>query len=63
LQLSIADYSRGYDSAQVYFSEEFGGTSGPIQFYITVDGQKQKVFELNERPVITTKVATGYESG
>ncbi|HEY3971394.1 MAG TPA: multicopper oxidase domain-containing protein [Candidatus Sulfotelmatobacter sp.] len=41
---------------KLYFSEEFGGTNGPIQFYITVDGQKQKVFEPNEAPVITTKV-------
>jgi len=41
---------------KLYFSEEFGGTNGPIQFYVTVDGQKQKVFEPNEKPVITTKV-------
>lgn len=41
---------------KLYFSEEFGGTNGPIQFYVTVDGQKQKVFEANEQPVITTKV-------
>ncbi len=41
---------------QIFFSEEFGGTNGPIQFYITVAGQKQKVFEGNEPPVITTKV-------
>jgi len=41
---------------KLYFSEEFGGTNGPIQFYITVDGQKQKVFEPNEPPAITTKV-------
>lgn len=41
---------------KLFFSEEFGGTNGPIQFYITVDGQKQKVFEPNEQPVITTKV-------
>jgi FtsP/CotA-like multicopper oxidase with cupredoxin domain len=41
---------------KLYFSEEFGGTNGPIQFYITVDGQKEKVFEANEKPVITTKV-------
>jgi FtsP/CotA-like multicopper oxidase with cupredoxin domain len=40
----------------LYFSEEFGGTNGPIQFYITVDGQKPTVFEPNEKPVITTKV-------
>ena len=41
---------------KLYFSEEFGGTNGPIQFYVTVDGQKQKVFEPDEKPVITTKV-------
>jgi len=41
---------------KIYFSEEFGGTNGPIQFYVTVDGQKQKVFEANEKPAIVTKV-------
>jgi FtsP/CotA-like multicopper oxidase with cupredoxin domain len=41
---------------KLYFSEEFGGTNGPIQFYITVDGQKQKIFEANEKPAITTHV-------
>jgi FtsP/CotA-like multicopper oxidase with cupredoxin domain len=41
---------------KLYFSEEFGGTNGPIQFYVTVDGQKQKVFEPNEKPAITTHV-------
>jgi len=41
---------------KLYFSEEFGGTNGPIQFYITVDGQKPVVFEGNEKPVITTHV-------
>jgi FtsP/CotA-like multicopper oxidase with cupredoxin domain len=41
---------------KIYFSEEFGGTNGPIQFYITLDGEKQKVFQGNEQPVITTKV-------
>jgi FtsP/CotA-like multicopper oxidase with cupredoxin domain len=41
---------------KLYFSEEFGGTNGPIQFYITVDGQKQKVFQPNEDPAITTHV-------
>jgi FtsP/CotA-like multicopper oxidase with cupredoxin domain len=41
---------------RLYFSEEFGGTNGPIQFYITVDGQKQEVFKADEKPVITTHV-------
>jgi FtsP/CotA-like multicopper oxidase with cupredoxin domain len=41
---------------KLYFSEEFGGTNGPIQFYITVDGQPQRVFEANEKPAITTNV-------
>jgi len=41
---------------KLYFSEEFGGTNGPIQFYVTVDGQQQKVFEPDEKPVIVTKV-------
>jgi len=41
---------------KLFFSEEFAGTNGPIQFYITVDGQQQKVFEPDEKPAITTKV-------
>lgn len=41
---------------KLYFSEEFGGTNGPIQFYITVDGQPQRVFTADEKPVIVTKV-------
>jgi FtsP/CotA-like multicopper oxidase with cupredoxin domain len=40
----------------LYFSEEFGGTNGPIQFYVTVDGQPQRVFNPNEKPAITTHV-------
>jgi len=40
----------------LYFSEEFAGTNGPIQFYITVGGQPQRVFNANEKPAITTKV-------
>lgn len=57
-QLKFANLSEQPVTAQrkLYFSEEFGGTNGPIQFYITVDGQKQKVFEANEPPAIVTKV-------
>ena len=56
--IKFADLGSQKPTAQrnLYFSEEFGGTNGPIQFYITVDGQKQKVFEPNEKPVITTHV-------
>ena len=56
--LKYADLSSAAVTAKrkLYFSEEFGGTNGPIQFYITVEGQKQRVFDPNEKPVITTKV-------
>src|SRR5580692_4450326 len=56
--LKFSDLARQAATAtrKLYFSEEFGGTNGPIQFYITVDGQKQRVFEPDEKPVITTKV-------
>ncbi len=56
--LKFSDLAHAPVTAQrkLFFSEEFGGTNGPIEFYITVDGQKQKVFEGNEKPVITTKV-------
>jgi FtsP/CotA-like multicopper oxidase with cupredoxin domain len=41
---------------KLYFSEEFNGSNGPSQFYITLDGERPKIFEPNEKPVITTKV-------
>jgi FtsP/CotA-like multicopper oxidase with cupredoxin domain len=58
VRLKSADVAAQKPTAErkLFFSEEFAGTNGPIQFYITVDGQKQKVFETNETPVITTKV-------
>jgi FtsP/CotA-like multicopper oxidase with cupredoxin domain len=56
--IKFADLAHAPVTAErkLFFSEEFGGTNGPIQFYITVEGQKQRVFEANEKPVITTKV-------
>jgi FtsP/CotA-like multicopper oxidase with cupredoxin domain len=56
--LKFSDLAHAAVTAErkLYFSEEFGGTNGPIQFYITVDGQKQKVFEADEKPAITTKI-------
>jgi FtsP/CotA-like multicopper oxidase with cupredoxin domain len=58
LPLKFSDLKNATPTTQrkLYFSEEFGGTNGPIQFYITVDGQKQQVFNANEKPAITTKV-------
>jgi FtsP/CotA-like multicopper oxidase with cupredoxin domain len=41
---------------KLYFSEQFNGTNGPSQFYITLDGERPKIFEPDEKPVITTKV-------
>ena len=41
---------------KLFFSEEFGGTNGPIQFYISLDGQTPKIFDPAEPPLITTKV-------
>ena len=41
---------------KLYFSEEFIGSNGPTQFYITVDGQKPHIFEPDEKPPIVTKV-------
>ena len=60
LKLKYADLAAQKPNVErkIFFSEEFGGTNGPIQFYITVDGQKQKVFEPNEKPVITAKVGS-----
>lgn len=54
--IKFADLIKQHPTAErkIFFSEEFGGTNGPIQFMITVDGQKQQVFEPNEKPVITT---------
>ena len=56
--LKFADLAKQNPTAQrkLFFSEEFGGTNGPIQFMITVEGQKQRIFEPDEKPVITTNV-------
>jgi FtsP/CotA-like multicopper oxidase with cupredoxin domain len=41
---------------ELYFSEMTPGTNGPIQFLITVKGQRPKVFEMNDPPAIVTKI-------
>jgi len=40
----------------LYFTEEFTGTNDPPNFFITVDGQRPKLFKMNEPPAIITKV-------
>jgi FtsP/CotA-like multicopper oxidase with cupredoxin domain len=40
----------------LYFSEQFGGSNGPSQFYITVQGTKPHVFTMDEPPAIVTQV-------
>lgn len=40
----------------LYFSEAALGTGPPVNFFITVDGQKPKLFTMNEPPAIVTKV-------
>ena len=40
----------------LYFSELNVGTNGPGQFFITVDGQQQRVFDPKYPPAITTNV-------
>jgi FtsP/CotA-like multicopper oxidase with cupredoxin domain len=56
LRWSDLESKRVTAERKLYFSEEFGGTNGPIHFYVTVQGQKQKIFEPDEKPVITTHV-------
>jgi len=41
---------------KLYFSEKFGGTGGPIEFYITEDGHKPVVFKNDEKPAIVAHV-------
>lgn len=41
---------------KLYFAESSLGTNGPVNFFITVDGQQPELFTMNEPPAITTKV-------
>ena len=41
---------------KLYFSEQVVGTNPPLQFFITVDGKKPKVFAMDDPPAITTNV-------
>jgi FtsP/CotA-like multicopper oxidase with cupredoxin domain len=41
---------------KIYFAEATNGSNGPTEFFITVDGQKPKVFSMSEPPAVTTTV-------
>lgn len=41
---------------KIYFAEATNGSNGPTEFFITVDGQKPKLFSMSDPPAITTTV-------
>jgi FtsP/CotA-like multicopper oxidase with cupredoxin domain len=40
----------------LYFSEQFAGSNGPSQFFITLQGQKPRVFHMDDPPAIVTHI-------
>ena len=38
----------------LYFSEQTIGSNGPTQYFITVNGQRPKVFHMDDPPAIVT---------
>ena len=40
----------------LYFSEQTIGSNGPTQYFITVNGQKPKIFHMDDPPAITTNI-------
>jgi FtsP/CotA-like multicopper oxidase with cupredoxin domain len=41
---------------KLYFAEATQGSNGPTEYFITVDGQQPKVFNVNDPPAIVTQV-------
>jgi len=41
---------------RLYFSEQTVGSNGPTQYFITVDGQKPRVFHMDDPPAIVTNI-------
>jgi FtsP/CotA-like multicopper oxidase with cupredoxin domain len=41
---------------KLYFSEATAGSNGPTQFFITVDGQRPRLFRVEDPPAIVTHV-------
>ncbi|MGB8769948.1 MAG: multicopper oxidase domain-containing protein [Candidatus Korobacteraceae bacterium] len=40
----------------LYFSEQTVGSNGPTQYFITVEGQKPRVFHMDDPPAIVTNI-------
>jgi FtsP/CotA-like multicopper oxidase with cupredoxin domain len=43
-------------SRSLYFSEQTVGSNGPTQYFITVKGQRPKVFHMDDPPAIVTNI-------
>jgi FtsP/CotA-like multicopper oxidase with cupredoxin domain len=43
---------------KLYFSEQTVGSNGPTQYFITVDGQKPRVFHMDDPPAIVTNTGS-----
>jgi FtsP/CotA-like multicopper oxidase with cupredoxin domain len=41
---------------RLYFTEATQGSNGPTEYFITVEGQKAKLFNVNDPPAIVTRV-------
>jgi FtsP/CotA-like multicopper oxidase with cupredoxin domain len=41
---------------KLYFAEATQGSNGPTEYFITVDGQQPKLFDVNDPPAIVTNV-------
>jgi FtsP/CotA-like multicopper oxidase with cupredoxin domain len=41
---------------KLYFAEATQGSNGPTEYFITVDGQQPKLFDVNDPPAIETQV-------
>jgi FtsP/CotA-like multicopper oxidase with cupredoxin domain len=48
--------TRANTRRKMYFAEAAGGTNGPTQFFMAVEGQTPKVFDASGPPAVITKV-------
>ncbi len=45
-----------FPTRSLYFSEQTVGSNGPTQYFITVNGQRPKVFHMDDPPAIVTNI-------